>query len=232
VSTYIRRIRAKFPARTLADLVRLGMESNSAAEGQAKTAGVTVADAIAYYANGSYPADCADAAQETVRWENPEWRCIVDMHGETWKRYYREARRTAWSEGFEFRWDTSFADAVDAGSPGRESNCGPVFRLYQQLYQAGAAHSVETWCNGELAGSVIYVSMGRWLRLTMPLRAVSSAVNAAVAAMATKMLEHGCVLFDVQGERKFTKQIGGVMISRERYLALLRTSLDPTAVGA
>jgi leucyl/phenylalanyl-tRNA---protein transferase len=195
---------------------------------------ISASDAIAYYANGWYPSGCPEVTDGRISWDNPEVRCVIDIRGRTWKRYYQSARRKARKGGFELGWDRAFTDVIAACAHGRRPGeptwiTEEMASLYHRLHSAGAAHSGEAWLDGRLVGGVVFLRLGGWFSVETAFHIVSDAGNAAMAAMADQVIGHGCVLFDFQRDlSEFARRLGGVQISRDAYLTLLTAAIDPT----
>ena len=94
---------------------------------------------------------------EPILWWSPDPRMVL-VPGEV--RVTRSLAKRIRNGGFEVRLDTAFADVMRGCAEPRAGASGtwisPVMiAAYSRLHQAGYAHSVETWRQGELAMSKI-----------------------------------------------------------------------------
>ena len=100
---------------------------------------------------------------QPILWWSPDPRCVL------WPQEFKCTRslaKTARNRGFELRTDTCFAEVMtacgDSALRAEGTWITPDMRhAYQQLYQRGHAHSVETWLDGHLVGGLYGVKLGR-----------------------------------------------------------------------
>ena len=200
---------------------------------QRATTEVSTPDALAFYANGWFPAGRVAGPGTPLRWQNPDPRCIVDLRARTWRHYLATARRASRTSGFELRRDTAFDEVLAGCAVGRTPGEGTwlddaVLELYRRLFDAGVAHSTEAWCDGELVAGALCMNLGRWLSIESMFHRVSNGGHGALVSASELLAERRCTLLDLQELHRFTKQLGGVEIPRDGYLRLLRAALSPT----
>ena len=100
---------------------------------------------------------------QPVLWWSPDPRMVLAPQAMIISRSLRKRlRRRDW----EVRTDTSFAAVMRACAEPRADQAGTwitgeMIDAYSALHRAGYAHSVETWIDGELAGGLYGVSIGR-----------------------------------------------------------------------
>ena len=75
-------------------------------------------------------------------------------------------RKTLRKESFLVTIDRAFARVLDGCAAPRPGDSGtwlspPMRRAYAALHRAGLAHSIEVWMDGELAGGIYGVAIGR-----------------------------------------------------------------------
>jgi leucyl/phenylalanyl-tRNA--protein transferase len=97
---------------------------------------------------------------------------------------------------------------------------------YGRLHQAGQAHSVECWQNGELAGGIYGVTVGGLFAGESMFHRVSNASKVALFHLVGHLRERGFVLFDTQMVTPITRQLGAVEISRGNYLRRLASAVE------
>ncbi|MFT5127914.1 MAG: leucyl/phenylalanyl-tRNA--protein transferase [Rhodothermales bacterium] len=105
---------------------------------------------IAAYAQGIFPW----YNEDPILWFSPNPRCSKTL------------ARTLRKGQFEVRFDTSFEAVMRAcGAAPRPGQDGTwiteeMITAYNELFQLGYAHSIETWEDGELVGGLYGVSLG------------------------------------------------------------------------
>lgn len=100
---------------------------------------------------------------------------------------------------------------------------------YIKLHEAGHAHSVEAWTEGELVGGLYGVSVGGLFAGESMFHRVSNASKVCVARLVERLNERGFKLFDTQMVTSATEQLGAVEVRRPEYLKRLKAamSIDP-----
>ena len=130
---------------------------------------------------------------------------------------------------FEFRVDSAF-DEVVAGcaEPTRPHGWidDRIQRAYRRLHELGWAHSVETWCDGELVGGLYGLGIGGLFAAESKFHRRTDASKAAVVALATGLVDDHPRLIDVQWRTDHLASLGVTEIPRSRYLERLHTVLS------
>ena len=131
---------------------------------------------------------------------------------------------------FEFRVDTAFqeviANCAKAARPEQDESwiTGAMIEVYTEFHQLGYAHSFETFDeNGELAGGLYGISVGRIFCGESMFYRVSGASKFAFVKMVEFLQNRGVVLIDTQMVTNATAAFGAQLISRKEYLELLNT---------
>ena len=78
----------------------------------------------------------------------------------------RSLRKTLNKRAYEIRVDTAFRQVMEACAAPRDGHSGTwitpaMIDAYAELHRQGLAHSIETWVDGQLAGGLYGVSLGR-----------------------------------------------------------------------
>ena len=104
------------------------------------------------------------SAGQPVLWWSPDPRMVVLPYAFAPKRSLAKVLR---NKAYEVRCDTAFEAVMRAcaGTP-RDGQNGTwiteeMIRAYVRLHSAGHAHSMETWIDGELAGGLYGLAIGR-----------------------------------------------------------------------
>ncbi len=158
-----------------------------------------------------------------IEWHEPSWRAIIPLDA---VRISRSLRQTLKKGHFEFRFDTDFAYTIEACSEREDTWITDVIiESYCSLHKAGFAHSVETWCNGEMVGGLYGVAIGGAFFGESMFSTMSDASKAAFVALTNRMNERKMVLLDSQYINPFTESLGAIEIPRSEYLQRLDEAL-------
>src|SRR5260370_34770983 len=116
---------------------------------------------LAAYAAGVFPmAESADDPE--LFWVDPHRRGILPLDA---FHVARRLRRVVRQSLFDIRCDSAFEDVIRGCAEASEKRPNTwindeIVHLYAGLFARGAAHSVECWHEGELAGGLYGVSLG------------------------------------------------------------------------
>lgn len=163
---------------------------------------------------------------QPVLWWTPSPRCL--LYPDQVYVSKRTRRRLKGGE-YEVRLDTAFS-AVVAGcalpASGRESTwiTADMQAAYQALHEAGHAHSVETWRNGELVGGVYGVSIGRMFFGESMFSRATDASKVALITLCRQLQQWGFGPIDCQVENPHLLSLGAVEVERAAFEEALETS--------
>jgi len=103
----------------------------------------------------------------------------------------------------------------------------PYFKAYGDVFKKGKAISVEANKDGKLVGGLYGLSIGGMFFGESMFYKESNASKVAFISLAKKMFEH-CpnALIDAQVPSRHLKNLGGYELSRAKYLAKLKKSLE------
>ena len=180
------------------------------------------------YACGIFPmAESAD--DPSLFWVEPEMRGVIPLDG---LRVTSRLARTVRSDVFTVTANTAFP-AVIAGcaapQEGREDTWinRRIRDLYVGLHRLGHCHSVEVWQDGDLAGGLYGVSLGRAFFGESMFHRVRDASKVALVHLVARLIAGGFELLDTQYVTEHLRSFGAVEIPRRRY----RTLLDRAVAG-
>jgi len=176
------------------------------------------------YCNGFFP--MADGREGEIRWFAPELRGIIPLDG---LKVSRSLRRTIRNRVFEIRFDTDF-EAVIRACADREDVwiSETIVQSYCELHRLGFAHSVESWCGGELAGGLYGVSIGAAFFGESMFSLRTDASKAALVALVERLTAQGYRLLDTQYQNDHLATLGCIEIPQQEYLLLLDDALRST----
>lgn len=105
-----------------------------------------------------------------------------------------------------------------------------IQNAYLQLHQAGFAHSIETWLDGELAGGLYCVNIGQAVFGESMFTLKTDASKIALAAMVALCRKHRLPLIDCQQNTQHLASLGAQEMPRQDFLeriAALRDKPQP-----
>ena len=101
-----------------------------------------------------------------------------------------------------------------------------IIDAYMELYRLGWAHSAEAWQDNELVGGCYGIWIDRAFFGESMFRKKSNASKAAFLSLAKMLFKCGVVFIDCQIPTPHLQSLGGEIISRSDFLALLNNCLD------
>lgn len=123
---------------------------------------------------------------------------------------------------FEIRFDTAFRDVITACAEPREPDGGTwivpeMQAAYIRLHELGHAHSVESWRDGQLAGGLYGIALGRVFFGESMFTRESDASKVALAALVEKLRADGFALIDCQQQTPHLARFGARPIPRPEF---------------
>jgi leucyl/phenylalanyl-tRNA--protein transferase len=160
---------------------------------------------------------------EPILWWSPDPRMVL-VPGEV--RVTRSLAKRMRNAGFELRVDTVFADVMRACGEPREGAGGTwispaMVAAYSRLFDAGYAHSVETWHDGRLVGGLYGVAIGRMFYGESMFSREPDASKVALVRLARQLQRWGFGLIDCQMETAHLASLGARMMPRAAFTARL-----------
>ncbi len=167
------------------------------------------------------------ALGERIRWFSPEHRGILPLD-----RFHlpRRFARVIREGSFHVSINQSF-DEVIRNCAARDDEDGnwinnEIIESYCSLYQAGFAHSVETWDGDHLVGGLYGVSLkGAFFGESM-FHKTTDASKVALWALVERLRERNYHLLDTQWLTPHLERFGAIEIPRAQYLELLAESMQ------
>jgi leucyl/phenylalanyl-tRNA--protein transferase len=182
---------------------------------------------LAAYAAGIFPmAESADDPE--LFWVEPRRRGILPLDA---FHVARRLRRVVRQRIFEIRCDSAFKEVVLGCAEASEKRPNTwindeIVRLYTALFTRDAAHSVECWRDGALAGGLYGVSIGAVFFGESMFSRESEASKVALVHLVARLRLGGYRLLDTQFLTPHLANFGGVEISRAHYRRLLAEALS------
>ncbi|GLQ08839.1 hypothetical protein GCM10007913_07710 [Devosia yakushimensis] len=160
-----------------------------------------------------------------LKWWSPPMRGVMMISGvHVAKRFKRSLK----SSPFTVTIDKDFAGvlrgcaAIRPGRPPLTWLFPATQRRLQKLYEEGHAHSVEVWNEqGELVGGVFGVMLGTVFTALSMFHTEDNASKVAIVSLYHHLDAWGVDVVDHQGLTPWVETLGGVLVTREQYVALL-----------
>ncbi len=196
---------------------------NSPAPGLLAAGGALDVDTLRRaYSQGIFP--WFSEGQPTLWW-SPSPRMVLDVSK---FRQHRSLTKTLQkfriTPGCEIRMDTAFEQVIQACSTSlRAGQAGTwivsdMVSAYVDLHRAGLAHSVETWINGELAGGLYCVALGKSVFGESMFSRSNDASKIALAALVCFCRHNDILQIDCQQNTRHLASLGAGEISRDQFL--------------
>lgn len=135
-------------------------------------------------------------------------------------------------QAFEVTFDRNFEEVIaHCRSMKREGQGGTwITREMQDAYchfhEAGYAHSVEVWQNGNLVGGLYGVSVGACYFGESMFTRTSNASKYGLVHLVRNLTAHGFILIDCQVHTRHLQSLGAESIPRARFMDLLEQGLQ------
>jgi leucyl/phenylalanyl-tRNA--protein transferase len=160
---------------------------------------------------------------EPILWWSPDPRMVL-VPDEV--RVTRSLARRLRNAGFELRVDPAFAEVMRACAAPREEAGGTwispaMVAAYTRLFEAGYAHSVETWRDGQLVGGLYGVAIGRMFYGESMFSREPDASKVALVRLARQLQRWQFGLIDCQMETPHLASLGARTIPRAGFTARL-----------
>jgi leucyl/phenylalanyl-tRNA--protein transferase len=160
---------------------------------------------------------------EPILWWSPDPRMVL-VPGEV--RVTRSLAKRLRNAGFELRVDTAFAEVMRACAEPREGAGGTwispaMIAAYTRLFDAGYAHSIETWRDGRLVGGLYGVAIGRVFYGESMFSREPDASKVALVRLARQLDRWGFGLIDCQMETPHLASLGARTLPRAAFAARL-----------
>jgi leucyl/phenylalanyl-tRNA--protein transferase len=173
------------------------------------------------YRHGIFPWPVSE--DEPMIWCSPDPRAIIELDS---LHVSRRLWRTIRSGKFRVSRDQRFADVIRgcASGPRRDGQTWLIPSMqdaYIEMHRLGYAHSVEAWCDDQLAGGVYGLAIGGLFAAESMFYRVRDASKVALVHLVEHLRSQGCVLLDVQQWTQHTGRMGATKIPRRRYLERL-----------
>lgn len=196
-------------------------------------AALDVATLVQAYAQGIFP---WFSEGQPVLWWSPDPRMVLQtadfkLHKSLRKTLHRFINDAC----CDIRFDSAFDEVINAcagkaraGQPGTWI-VPDMVAAYNALHQAGHAHSIETWIDGELAGGLYCVNLGGMVFGESMFAHHTDASKIALSALVAFCRASQIVMIDCQQNTQHLATLGATEISREEFIAHVHENVGKTA---
>lgn len=179
------------------------------------------------YRNGIFPW----YEGEPILWWCPDPRFVL-FPGEL---KINKATKAQLKKGsFDFTINKAFAEVIrhckKIERPGQDGTwiTNEVERAYTKLHELGYAHSAEVWQNGELAGGLYGIRLGKVFFGESMFSRISGASRYAFAKYVQLLQSEGVELIDCQVHTEYLESMGAKMIEGKTFSQLLKQLIPAT----
>lgn len=168
---------------------------------------------------------------EPILWWSPDPRMVL-MPSEL--KISRSLAKTLRNRRHEIRFDSAFVAvmhgcATRGAEPAAPGGDGPgtwitdeMRAAYLRLHELGYAHSAETWIEGELAGGLYGVAIGRMFYGESMFTRARDASKMAMVHLVRRLERQGCGMIDCQMHTGHLASLGARPIPRSEFSLRLR----------
>ena len=167
------------------------------------------------------------SGREPILWWSPDPRMVLFVDE---LKVSRSLAKSLRNKGYLLRFDSAFDAVLAACAAPRESAdaqgdadagtwLGAAMRVaYTALHEAGYAHSVETWRDGELVGGLYGVALGRMFYGESMFSRAVDASKVALVGLVERLRAHDFPLIDCQVRTPLLATLGAREIPRQDFL--------------
>jgi len=161
---------------------------------------------------------------DPILWWSPDPRMV--LFPDEFK-ISKSLRKTLIKGQYEIRCDSAFEQVMRACSMPREGQNGTwiqedMIAAYVRLHHMGFAHSIETWMDGELAGGLYGVSIGRMFYGESMFSLKTDASKIALACLTSQLKRWNFGMIDCQMNTPHLASLGAREIPRKEFLMRLQ----------
>jgi len=172
---------------------------------------------LAAYRQGIFP---WYSVGQPILWWSPDPRMVLFPDE---LRISRSLARRLKKSDYEVRFDTAFHDVMlacaETRRPQQDSTwiTADIIAAYCKLHELGYAHSAETWIDGQLAGGIYGVAIGRMFYGESMFHHVTDASKIAFVHLLLRLQKQGFGMMDCQMKTAHLASLGAREITRAEF---------------
>lgn len=178
---------------------------------------LSVSTLIEAYTHGIFP---WFSEGDPILWWSPDPRMVLptaEMH------LSRSLRRRLRRRDFRVSFDEALGAVLQACAEPRKEGGGTwlvprMQEAYAAMHREGLAHSVEVWMDGQLAGGLYGVSIGRMFFGESMFSRRTDGSKIAIAYLAAQLASWGMPLIDCQMATEHLESLGARLVPRRLFL--------------
>lgn len=176
---------------------------------------------LAAYRHGIFP---WYSEGQPILWWSPDPRMVL-FPGEL--RITRSMAKTLRNRSYEIRFDTAFREVIQSCAEPRPGQPGTwispeMMEAYCEMHRLGHAHSAETWIDGELAGGLYGIAIGRAFFGESMFTRIRDASKIAFVHLVNRLELTGVEMIDCQMHTPHLASLGAREIPRREFSARLQ----------
>ena len=159
-------------------------------------------------------------------WWSPDPRATLEPES---LHVSRKLARTLRRGGFRLTWNCCFSRVMTECGRFRPEGTWVIpemLEAYEQLNGLGFAHSLEVWCDDELAGGIYGVQIGGLFAAESMFHRRMGMSKVAFVALARSLFDAGIELFDAQFATPHLVSLGVSEVARSDYLRRVHSVCD------
>lgn len=167
--------------------------------------------------------------QDPILWWSPDPRFVLFPDE---LKISPNTRQLISKNEFEFSINSSFAQVIHhCRMIERRGQHGTwitpeLEQAFIKLHERGVARSAEVWKNGELAGGLYGIQLGKVFFGESMFSKIRGASRVAFTLFVKQLKEEGIVLIDCQVYTRYLESFGARMIPRKTFIQLLKKNID------
>ena len=170
---------------------------------------------------------------DPILWWSPDPRMVLFPDE---LRVSRSLRRTVARGAYETRFDTAFRDVIEACAAPRDGQGGTwivpeMVHAYTRLHELGFVHSVESWLDGELAGGLYGMALGKVFFGESMFARAPDASKVALVKLVERLHADGFRVIDCQQSTPHLASLGAREIPRNAFAQLVQESIQYPSAG-
>ena len=165
---------------------------------------------------------------DPIMWWSPDPRGIIIIDQ---LRINRTLRKVLKQQNFTVTLNQAFDRVINycADAPFRKEETWIVDEMlyaYQNLHKHGAAHSIEVWMDGELAGGLYGEAINGYFSGESMFYNKSNGSKIALVYLSELLKSHNIPLIDCQMLNPFLEDMGCIEVSRSQFIAIQEKALS------
>jgi len=184
--------------------------------------GLTPERLVNAYRHGIFP---WYSENEPILWWFPDPRCILRPE---YFKVSKSMRSVIRNKGFEVTVNQNFEQVIqtckDISRPGQNGTWldDDMLVAYNELHEAGYAHSVEVWLNGKLVGGLYGIALGKIFFGESMFSDASNASKVALIHLVENLRKYDFKLIDCQQDTEHMRSLGATVIPAAEFYKAIR----------